>query len=123
MNKTNPFYSEFGTPYEVPSFDRIVPAHFMPSFEEGMRLQMQEIDAIVDNPDAPTFMNTVVSMDQSGEMLTRVSSVFYNLHSANTNDSIQAIAKEVAPMLSAHRWRLCGLLPGIYPGFPPANGR
>ena len=103
MTNNNPFFSEFGTPFEVPDFDKIKTEHFMPAFTEGMKLQMEEIDVIVNNEEAPTFENTIVSRDQSGELLTGVSSVFYNLSSAVTNDEIQAIAKEVAPLLSAHR--------------------
>ena len=103
MTNNNPFFSEFGTPFEVPDFDKIKTEHFMPAFTEGMKLRMEEIDVIVNNEEAPTFENTIVSRDQSGELLTGVSSVFYNLSSAVTNDEIQAIAKEVAPLLSAHR--------------------
>lgn len=101
MNE-NPFFSEYGTPYEVPDFDRIEPADFMPAFLDGMKLQMEEIDAIVKNNEEPTFENTIVAKDQSGEFLIRVSSVFYNLSSAFTSDEIKAIAKEIAPLLSAH---------------------
>ena len=103
MESTNPFFSDYSTPYEVPDFDRIKPAHFMPAFKEAMSMQVKEIDAIVATEEAPTFENTIVAMDESGELLTRVSSVFYNLSSAVTSDSIQAISKEVAPLMSAHR--------------------
>lgn len=99
----NPFFTEYGTPYEVPAFDRIKPEHFLPAFKEGMSDQMAEIDAIVNNPDEPTFENTIVAKDKSGELLTNVGSVFFNLRSAVSNDEIMKIAKEVAPMLSAHR--------------------
>jgi peptidyl-dipeptidase Dcp len=100
MTSENPFFSTFDTPFQVPAFDRIKTDHFMPAFEKGMQLQLEEIDAIVNNPDAPTFENTIAAADFSGELLTRVSSVFYNLNSAVTNEEIQAIAKEVAPLLS-----------------------
>ena len=100
---TNPFYSEFGTPFEVPAFDKIQNEHIIPAFKEGMAKQNGEIEAIVKNTEPPTFENTVVAMDRSGELLTNVRSVFYNLTSANTNKEIQAISKEVAPLLSAHR--------------------
>jgi len=100
---TNPFFAEYGTPFEVPVFDQINPEHYMPAFKEGMKQQLVEIDAIVNNTDAPTFENTIVARDLSGELLTNVSSVFFNTSSAVTNEDIQKISKEVAPLLSAHR--------------------
>lgn len=100
---TNPFFTEYGTPFDVPPFDKITNEDFLPAFMEGMKVQSEEIEAIAGNPEPPTFENTLVAMDQSGELLTKVSSVFFNLSSANTNESIQAISKEVAPLLSAHR--------------------
>jgi len=99
----NPFFAEYGTPFEVPVFDQINPEHYMPAFEEAMKKQLAEIDAIVNNPKSPTFENTMVARDLSGEMLTNVSSVFFNTSSAVTNEEIQKISKEVAPLLSAHR--------------------
>jgi peptidyl-dipeptidase Dcp len=103
QTNSNPFYTAYGTPFEVPPFDKIENEHFLPAFKEGIKQQADEIDAITNNSGAPTFENTIVAMDRSGELLSRVSSVFYNLSSANTNPEIQAISKEVAPMLSAHR--------------------
>ncbi|MCD4729756.1 MAG: peptidase M3, partial [Bacteroidales bacterium] len=100
---TNPFFAEYGTPFEVPVFDQINPEHYMPAFKEGMKQQLAEIDAIVNITDAPTFENTIVARDLSGELLTNVSSVFFNTSSAVTNEDIQKISKEVAPLLSAHR--------------------
>jgi peptidyl-dipeptidase Dcp len=101
-DSTNPFFSDYGTPFEVPAFDRIKPEHFIPAFTEGMKLQAQEIDAIVKNPEQPTFINTIAAKDRSGAMLIRVNNVFSNLTSANTNEELQKIAQEVAPLLSAH---------------------
>jgi len=98
----NPFYKEWGTPYEVPTFDKIEVGHYVPAFKEGMRRQSAEVDAIVDNPEPPTFENTVEALEASGALLDEVSNVFFNLNSANTNDEMQAIAKEVAPLLSKH---------------------
>lgn len=98
----NPFFSDYGTPFEVPAFDRIKIEHFIPAFNEGMKQQAAEIDAIVNNPDPATFENTVAAKDRTGKLLIRVSSVFYNLTSANTNPELQKIAQEVAPLLSAH---------------------
>ncbi len=99
----NPFYGEFDTPFGVPPFDEIRIEHYLPAFEEGMKQHRQEIEAIVNNPEPPTFENTIEALEASAEMLTRVSNVFFNMNSANTNDEMQAIAKEVAPMLSVHR--------------------
>ncbi|MBN2172607.1 MAG: M3 family metallopeptidase [Bacteroidales bacterium] len=100
---SNPFYQEYGTPFEVPPFEKIKTEHFMPAFIEGMKEQEAEIEAITNNAELPSFEKTIVAMDRSGQLLTRVSNVFYNLTSANTNDSIQAISKEIAPLLSAHK--------------------
>jgi peptidyl-dipeptidase Dcp len=102
MNE-NPFFTDFGTPFEVPDFSKIKNAHFMPAFREGMSRQMEEIKTITTNPDPASFANTIEALDYSGSLLTKVSSVFFNLASANTNDSIQSIAKEIAPLLSQHR--------------------
>ncbi len=98
----NPFFSEYITPFGVPPFDEIENKHFMPAFEEGITLQEAEIDAITDNHEPPTFENTIAALDYSGNLLNKVSSVFYNYLSSNTSDELQAIAQDVAPMLSAH---------------------
>ena len=99
---TNPFFTTYNTPFEVPPFDQIRNEHFKPAIEEGIRQHAAEIEAIANSEEAPTFENTIAAMDTSGALLDKVTSVFYPLSSANTNDSIQAIAKEVAPQLSAH---------------------
>lgn len=99
----NPFFTEWKTPYATPPFDQIKEHHYLPAFEEGMKQQQQEIEAIVANSAPPTFDNTVVALDNSGALLTRVSNVFFNMTSANTNDSLQNIAKRLAPMLSKHQ--------------------
>lgn len=98
----NPFFADYGTPYEVPDFSKINNEHYMPAFEEGIKQHAAEMEAIAENSDAPTFENTLVAMDKSGSLLDKVSSVFYNQFSANTNDEIKAINKEVAPLLAAH---------------------
>ena len=98
----NPFFSEWGTPYEIPDFQRIKTKHYMPAFEEGMARQKAEIDAIVSNPDAPTFENTVLALEYSGQLLNEVSSVFFNLNSCENSDEMDAIADEVTPLLSKH---------------------
>ncbi len=98
----NPFFSEWGTPYEIPDFGRIKAEHYMPAFIEGMSRQKAEIVAIVDNPEAPTFENTVLAYEYSGQLLKDVSSVFFNLSECESNDEMDAIAEKVTPMLSKH---------------------
>lgn len=98
----NPFFDTYSTPYQVPPFHLIKNEHFKPAILEGIKKQEAEIDAIVTNKEKPTFENTVLAMENSGKLLSRVSTVFYNLNSANTNEEIQSIAKELAPKLSAH---------------------
>ncbi|GAB4175782.1 MAG: M3 family metallopeptidase [Wenzhouxiangellaceae bacterium] len=99
----NPFYEEWTLPLGMPPFDRIRDEHFMPAFERGMEEHLAEIEAIANNPEAPTFENTLEAMERSGQLLTRVSSVFFNLASADTNPARQEIEREVTPKLSAHQ--------------------
>jgi peptidyl-dipeptidase Dcp len=96
------FFTEFDTPYGTPPFDKIEFADYRPAFLAGMEEETAEIDSIVNNPEAPTFENTIVALDNSGKLLTRVSQIFYGLESAETNDSIQALAEELSPLLSEH---------------------
>ena len=98
----NPFFSEFQSPYGSPDFDRIQLADYEPAFLKGIEQQNQEIKAIVENPEAPTFENTIVALDNSGEILNRVSGVFFALTSADTNDELMALEAKIAPMLSEH---------------------
>ncbi|WP_278969666.1 M3 family metallopeptidase [Phocaeicola barnesiae] len=98
----NPFFSEFQSPYGSPDFDRIQLADYEPAFLKGIEQQNQEIKAIVENPEAPTFENTIVTLDNSGEILNRVSGVFFALTSADTNDELMALESKIAPMLSEH---------------------
>lgn len=100
--KDNPFLTEWNTPYGVPPFDQIRTEHYLPAFEEGMRRQKEEIKAIVENAEAPTFENTVEALEYSGELLDRVSSVFFNLSESNNSEEMEAIAEEVMPKLSQH---------------------
>jgi peptidyl-dipeptidase Dcp len=99
----NPFFADYGTPFNVHPFDRIEEAHFVPAFEKGMAEQNAEITAIVANEEAPTFDNTIAALDRSGGLLGEVSRVFFALTGSNTNDQIQEIQKEIAPRLAAHR--------------------
>lgn len=99
----NPFLQEWKTPFGVPPFEAIKPEHFVPAFEAAMAAQRKEIDAIVSNPQAPSFANTLEAMDASGELLASVGNTFFALSGAETNDQLQAIAREMAPKLSAFR--------------------
>ena len=98
----NPFFAEWNTPYEIPDFSRIKTEHYMPAFEEGMRRQKDEIDAIVNNSEAPTFENTILAYEYSGQLLKEVGSVFFNLSECENSPEMEAIAEEVTPLLSAH---------------------
>lgn len=90
----------FKTPFGTAPFSKIKNAHFLPAFKLAIEEAKKEIDTIVNNPDDPTFQNTIEALDFSGEQLDRISSVFFNLNSAETNDEIQKIAQEVSPLLS-----------------------
>jgi peptidyl-dipeptidase Dcp len=103
MNDTaNPFFAEWNTPYNIPDFSRIKPEHYMPAFEEGIRQQKSEIDAIVNNTETPTFENTILAYEYSGQLLKEVSSVFFNLSECENSDEMEAIEEKVTPMLAAH---------------------
>ena len=98
----NPFFTESTLPFHYPRFDLIRDADYMPAFERGMAEQKNEVEAIASNPEVPTFENTIVAMERSGRILARVSSVFFNLKDADTNDELKKIESDVAPLLSAH---------------------
>ncbi|NQV34652.1 MAG: M3 family metallopeptidase [Phycisphaeraceae bacterium] len=98
----NPLLQNWDTPFGVPPFDQIKTEHYLPAFEEAMARHQAEIQAIANAKKAPTFANTLEAMDASGAWLTQVASVFYNLNSALTNEDMQAIAKEMAPLMSRH---------------------
>ncbi|NOR12702.1 MAG: peptidase M3 [Candidatus Aminicenantes bacterium] len=99
----NPFFAEYDTPFKVPPFDIITPEHFIPAYEKGMEEHKADIETLVNNPEAPTYDNTIVVLDRSGKLLSNVSRVFGGLSGANTNDELKAIQKEMAPRLAAHR--------------------
>jgi peptidyl-dipeptidase Dcp len=103
MNSVNPFYKEFDTPFGTPPFDKIKNEHFMPAFIKGMEAQKQEVNAVINDTLPPTFQNTIEVLDRTGDMLGRVSAVFFTLQGANTNDEIQKIANEVTPLLTKHQ--------------------
>ena len=105
MNTTiaqNPFLQPYQTPHGTAPFDRIRLEHYEPAVMEGMKQQNAEIDAIVQNPEAPTFENTIEAYEASGELLERVSSVFGNLMSAETSDEMQALARKLMPLMTEH---------------------
>jgi peptidyl-dipeptidase Dcp len=99
----NPLLTEWTTPFAVPPFAAIRPEHFMPAFREAMARERAEVDAIAAAAEPPTFANTIAALDAAGEHLDRVGAVFSNLDSAETNEALQAVAREVAPLQAAHR--------------------
>ena len=102
MPDTNPFYQAYDTPFGVPPFDKIKEEHYLPAFIDGFAQEAKEIEDIANNPETPTFNNTIEAMEKTGELLTKVGNVFYNLNSSMTNENMQKIAKEVSPMSSKH---------------------
>jgi len=103
MQTNNPFYSEWQTPYGIPDFSKVENEHYMPAFKDGIKELLEEIEKSASNPEGPTFDNTITAMEKGGKLLTRVSNVFFNLSAAHTNDALQAIQKEVSPLLSSMR--------------------
>ena len=101
-NMDNPFLVESTLPHGAMPFDQIKTEHYKPAFEEGMKQQNAEIDAIVNNPEEPTFENTIVALDRSGRLLDRVAGVFYNLVECDGTDDMLALSEELQPMMSEH---------------------
>ncbi|WP_353127732.1 M3 family metallopeptidase [Parapedobacter pyrenivorans] len=99
----NPFLTTYDTPFGVPPFDQIKDEHFKPAYEEALRQHTAEVDSIAGITEDPTFENTILALENAGSLLTRVSYVFSNLNSSTTNPAIQALDKELAPKLAAHR--------------------
>ena len=100
--ENNPFFSDYGTPFETPAFDKIKNEHYIPAFEEGMKQQKAEIDVIIKNRAVPDFQNTILAYDKSGELLDKVGGVFFNLTECLSSDEMQNIAAEIMPKMSAH---------------------
>jgi peptidyl-dipeptidase Dcp len=100
--ETNPFFTEWTTPFGTPPFPEIKEVHYMPAFEQGMARQKQEIEAIMASAEPPSFSNTVEALERTGELLTKVNNVFYALTDNNTNEELQKIEAEIAPILSKH---------------------
>ncbi|TAJ05746.1 M3 family peptidase [Marinilabiliaceae bacterium JC017] len=109
----NPFFSAYNTPYNVPPFEKIKPEHYLPAYEKAMAEHKQEIKAIINNTETPTFENTIVALDNAGEFLTEVSSVYYGLKGAHGTEGIMAISSEVARKSSAH-WDDINLNPQLF---------
>jgi peptidyl-dipeptidase Dcp len=100
---SNPLLEKWTTPFGVPPFDKFKTQHFFPAFETAIADERREVEAIANNPQAPTFANTIEALDAAGELLSQVGGVFYSLTSAETNDALQEIAQKVAPLTSALR--------------------
>ena len=101
-NSMNPFLNEYDTPFKIPPFEEIKFSHFEPAFETGMQEHQNEINAIANSDLEPSFKNTLEAMEESGETLNKVASVFFNLLGSNTNDDLDALAVTISPKLSAH---------------------
>ena len=98
----NPFLGKYTTPYGIPPFEQIKVEHYKPAFVKGMEEHKKEIDAIVNNKKPATFENTIAALDRCGELLNKVASVFYGQNSACTSDEMQAVSREISPLLSQH---------------------
>lgn len=101
-NKMNPLLTDSTLPYGAPQFDKIKTEHYLPAFEQAITEAKAEIDAIVNNPDAPTFENTIAALDEAGGRLNDAAGIFYNLMEADTNDQMQDIAEKVSPMMTEY---------------------
>ena len=101
-NMENPLLTESQCPYGAPQFDKIRHEHYLPAFKVGIEEAKAEIDAIVANPEAPDFENTIEALEYSGRTLDRVSGIFYNLMEAETDEQMQAIAEEVSPLMTEY---------------------
>jgi peptidyl-dipeptidase Dcp len=113
VDKSNPFFSEFNTPFNVPPFEKIKAKHYMPAFEKGMADGRKEIEKIVNNKEEPTFTNTIETLDRSDDLLRRVRNVFFAQSESNTSDSLQNIEVEISPKLSEYDDEI-KLNPGLF---------
>lgn len=100
QENSNPFLVEYNTPFGVPPFEKIKAEHYIPAFEEGIKQQAQNVSAIYKQRSVPTFENTIAALERSGELLDKVSTVFFNLTSANTSSELEKISQEIVPKLS-----------------------
>src|SRR5215469_13740102 len=102
VHMSNPFFETWETPFGAPPFDRIKPEHFRPAYDRAIAEHAAEIVAIAGNPEAPSFANTIVALEDSGRLLSQVEAVFHNLASSHTNDAIEAIELGMAPVMARH---------------------
>jgi peptidyl-dipeptidase Dcp len=109
----NPLFETWTTPFGVPPFDLIRPEHFPPAFDRGMAEQQAEIAAIAASPVPPSFADTIEALERSGRLLERTSRVFFNLDASDSNDALEAIARDYAPRLAQHQMRIA-LDPGLF---------
>src|SRR2546430_8757348 len=100
--QTNPLFNPSPLPFQAPPFDKIRDADYQPAIEEGMKRGLAEIEVIANNPDPPTFDNTIVAMEKTGDLLTRSAKIFFNLAQSNTNATMQKVEAEESPKLSAY---------------------
>ena len=98
----NPLLSDFTTPFGIAPFEQITIDHYREGMLKGMEEQKKEVEAIVNNPEAPTFENTIKALDQSGKLMKKVMGTFSPLSSSNATDDTRALQKEMSPVLSAH---------------------
>lgn len=110
---TNPFFAAWDTPFEAPPFDVIETAHFKPAYTEALAAHQAEVRAVAESPEAPTFENTIVALERSGKALRRVDGVFNQLSSANTDEALQAVEMEMAPIVTRH-WNDIFLNPKLF---------
>ena len=101
-NNANPFFAEWDTPYGIPPFEKIQEKDYLPAVKEGIAQQQAEIQAIIDNQEAPSFENTIAALDRSGALLSKVSGVLFNVSESDANDNINAIVEQAMPMISDH---------------------
>ena len=100
--EVNPFMAPYNTPYDIPPFDKIKPAHYLEAYDEGLRQARADLDRIVNNPEAPTFENTILAMDKMGPLLERVSRVFNSLIQTDITPELSEINDKVTPLVGAY---------------------
>ena len=98
----NPLLEQFNTPFNTAPFNKITNEHFLPAIKEAIEIGKQEINTITNQSEAPNFENTIVALDKVGVLINTISSIFFNLNSAETNDKIQELAQEISPLLSEY---------------------
>lgn len=102
VKQENPFFTQWDTPFETPPFDKIKLEHYMPAFDSAMVAEKAEIDSIINNPEAPTFDNTILAMDRSGALLSKVSEVFYGITATDMTPELEELQGQVSEKLTAH---------------------